>query len=122
MTKRDPKTRFLLVQEDKIVDTASEPNKLFYSIIDGTTVFDVAIGCINEFGKPEVIRVIASAFPIGDATCLRITSLVDGPNRMVGFTTSMTQLIRMRLNTYFARGLFDDLLQLPATIIIRGAK
>ena len=95
---------------------------MFYSIIDGTAVFDVAIGCINEFGKPEVIRVIASAFPTADATYLRITSLADGPDRMVGFALSMTGIIRTRLNSYFARGLFDDLLQLPETIVVRGAK
>ncbi len=122
MTKRDPKTRFLLVQAGEILDTAAEPNDLLYSAVDGTTGFNVAIGCINEFDKPEVVKVVASSFPAADAARMYITSLADGPDRMLGFATSMTELIRMRLNTYFARGLFDDLLQLPETIIIRGAK
>ena len=122
MTKRDPKTRFLLVQRGEILDTATEPNKLLYSAVDGTTDFNVAIGCINEFDKPEVVRVVASAFPLADATHLRVTSMMDFENRMTGFSVSMTALMRNRLNAYYAQGYFDDLLQLPETIIIRGAK
>ncbi len=122
MTKRDPKTRFLLVQAEEILDTATEPNNLLYSAVDGTADFHAAIGCINEFDKPEVVRIVASALPLADATHLRVISLIDGSNRMVGFGSSMTALVRTRLNSYFAQGLFDDLLQLPETIIIRGAK
>lgn len=122
MTKRDPKTRFLLIQDEEILDVATGPDNLLYSAVDGTAAFHVAIGCINEFGKPEVVGVIASAFPTVDATHLRVTSLMDFANRMTGFSVSMTVLIRNRLNSYYAQGYFDDILQLPDAIIIRGAK
>lgn len=122
MTKRDPKTRFLLIQGGSILGVATGPDNLLYSAIDGTCDFDVAIGCINEFGKPEVVSIIASARPMADATHIRVISLIDGSNRMVGFGTSITSLIRTRLNSYFSSGYFDDLLQLPDTIVIRGAK
>lgn len=111
--------RFLLVQGE-VVDVSVQPDTLVYCFIDDENDFEVAVGCINEFGKPEIVGIVGEVCPMEDCTVWRISSALDGYNRMVGIVGCMADLIRNRLGTMFRQGQFSDLCDLPQPVTIRG--
>jgi len=113
--------RFLLIQGE-VVDTSARPGYLTFSFIDDSSDFQVAIGCINEFGKPEVVGIVGEAYPMPGCIRWRISSLLDEYNRMVGITGRMADLLRGRLDVYWRQGQFSDLCNLPQPVTIRGEK
>ncbi len=117
------KKHFLLIQGGEVVDSATKPERLAFSFIDETVNFNVAIGCINEFGKQEVVGIVAGAYPTTDSAChcWRVTSFIDGADRLIGATGRISSFLRSRLMTYNNKGKFDDLANLPAPITIVGA-
>jgi hypothetical protein len=112
---------FLLIQGE-IVDYAPRPDTLVYSFIDDVSGFRVAIGCVNEHGEREIIGIIAEAHPVEGAKRWRVSSELDGYNRMVGIVDRMKDFIRGRLRVYWQQGRFSDLCQLPQPILVRGEK
>ena len=113
--------RFLLTQGE-VVDVSSRPDTLDYSLIDGSNDFQVAVGCINEFGKSEVVGTVAHAYPTPDCVYWCVSSELDGYNRMVGIVGSMAEFIQRRLCIYLRQGRFHDLCCLPPPVTIRGDK
>lgn len=112
---------FLLIQ-GKVVDVADRPDKLAYSLINGSNDFQVAIGCVNEFGEQEVVDIVAHAHPTPDCVYWRVSSYLDGYNRMVGITGSMAEFVQGRLCIYLRQGRFHDLCCLPQPVTVRGDK
>jgi len=112
---------FLLIQ-GKVVNVSSRPDMLDYSLIDDNNDFQVAVGCINEFGKAEVVDVAAEAYPTPGCVYWIVSSDLDGYNRMIGITGSMAEFVQGRLCIYLRQGRFHDLCCLPQLITIRGDK
>ena len=113
--------RFLLIQEG-IVDCAPRPDTLAYAYIDDTSDFQVAIGCVNEHDEREIIGIVAEAHPVEGAKTWRVSSELDGCNRMVGIAGLMKDFVKKRLRVYWHKGRFSDLCQLPQPVLIRGEK
>lgn len=113
--------RFLLIQGE-IVDVSVRPDTLNYIFVDDVSGFQVAVGCVNEFGKPEIIGIIAEMHPCVNARVYRISSEIDGYNRLVGITDRMKTIIQNRLGVYWRSGKFADLCNLPQPVILRGEK
>ena len=113
------KIRFLLIQEE-VVDVSVRPDTLAYYFIDTESDFEVAIGCINEFDKPEIVGIIGEVRPMKGCAVWRISSRLDGYNRMIGITGTMATLLHTRLGTMFRQTRFTDLCNLPLPVTIRG--
>lgn len=111
--------KFILIQEG-IVDTANSPAALVFSFLDVFTPFKVAVGCINEFGKAEIIGIVAAARPSKSCNVWYVSSELDGHNRMIGITGRMSDFVRGRLCTYYQNGKFSDLCNLPQMVTING--
>ncbi len=111
--------KFILIQEG-IVDTANSPAALAFFSLDVFMPFKVAVGCINEFGKAEIIGIVAEAHPIERCNVWYVSSELDGHNRMVSITGRMSDFVRGRLCTYYQNGKFSDLCNLPQMVTLNG--
>jgi hypothetical protein len=112
---------FLLIQ-DGIKDAADNPSDLRYSRIDPDHDFQVAVGCVNEFGEREIVGVIARAQPVEGCHSWRISSEIDGYSRLIGRRNCMSSVVKGRLHTFYRMGLFSDILQLPKAMVVSGVK
>lgn len=113
--------RFLLIQSE-IVDVAIRPDTLQYQFVDNISGFQVAIGCIDEAGKPKIMAVVAEVCPMTGVTAWRVSSELDGSNRLIGITCPVKYFVRGRLKIMWQKGLFSDLKQLPQPILVKGIK
>ena len=113
------KAQYLLIQ-DVVLDASEYPHHLMYNLLDNAANFQVAVGCINEFGKPEIVDFVARAFSSSGCAIYRVSSPIDGFNRMIGVTGTMAQFIQNRLNVCWHQDLYSDLCNLPVPIVIRG--
>ena len=86
-----------------------------YDIFAGFKIF---IGCVNEFGVREIVGIVAEVLPLKGCKTWRITSKIDGYNRLVGPTGAPAELVASRLGGAMGRGDFDDLANLPAPVRI----
>jgi hypothetical protein len=111
--------RFILIQEG-IVDIANSPAALAFSFLDVFAPFKVAIGCVNEFNKAEIVGIVAEGRPTESCNVWYISSELDGLNRMVGITGRMSDFVRGRLCNYYQSGKFSDLCNLPQMVTING--
>jgi hypothetical protein len=96
---------FLLIQGE-IIGVADQPHKLNYADLDRANNFQVAIGCVNEFGKPEIIGIVAEGYPVPGCFTWRVSSELDGYNRLVGGGDTIGEWIRYRLQTYWYQNRF----------------
>ena len=102
-------TTYILMQKGRILDTATHPATLLYSAIDTQKNWGVWVGCINEFGKKEVVACVASVRINNTLDVWYITSPLDGYLRMVGRVGTMQELVRERLRILCNNGHFNDL-------------
>jgi hypothetical protein len=113
-------TVFVLLQEGEIVDRAATPSFLHFDRVNEKKGFQVAVGRINDSGKREIVGVVANSIPRYGYSALRISSEIDDHNRLVGAALSPAEMIRQRLSVYWRKGRFDDLGQLPQTVVVMG--
>ena len=113
-------TTFLLIQGG-VVASDNDPYCLVrnaamsYDIFAG---FQIAIGCVNEFGAREIIGVVAVVAPLKGCSTWRVTSKQDGYNRHVGSTGAPDVLVCNRLTVMLDDGDFNDLCNLPTPVTI----
>ena len=111
---------FLLVQGNTVLGVCDQPTKLPFGVVDLTKPWKVVVGTVNEFGDAEVVSVVAEAYPDTNEkkSCWRITSPIDGNNRLIGSAGSMSSIIRNRLGVLYGDGCFEDVLaSLPRVIV-----
>ena len=113
--------RFLLIQGE-IIDVSVRPDTLNFAFVDAYSTFQVAIGCVNEFGKAEIVGIVARVDPMPSCTRWCVSSELDGYNRGIGIMGRMADFVKERLRVYWGKGRFSDLCQLPQPILIRGEK
>jgi len=114
------KPQFLLIQGDKILGVSPIYHNLPYRTLDQTQNWMVVVGTIKETGKPEIVATIAEAYPKPGKFCYRISSPLDGENRLVGNATSMIELITSRIRILYNNRCYDNVNDLPPTIVIVG--
>ena len=114
---------FLLVQGDTVLGVCDQPTKLPFGVVDLTKPWKVLVGAINEFKEPEVMGVIAEAFPSDDEkkSCWRITSPIDGECRLIGSAGTMAGVIHNRLGVLHGNGCYEDVVALPPRIVVWAA-
>lgn len=122
LVKVKPATLFLLIQDGAVVDDSATPSFLNFDCVNENKGFQVAFGHINEFGKREILGVVANYIPTPGHTCFRVSSGVDNQNRLVGSSVPPYELIKSRLSVYWRQGLFDDLCNLPQTVVVIGVE
>ena len=115
-------TIFLLIQDGAVLDDAATPSFLHFKRANQNKDFQVAVGCINESGKKEILGVVANAIPRPGYTSVRISSEIDNHSRRVGATHSLSELVRQRLSLYWRTGLFRDISYLPKTVVVIGVE
>jgi hypothetical protein len=115
------KAQFLLIQ-DGVVDYSENPGNLAYSFVDAFAGFQVAIGCVNEFGEREIIGIVADVAPVSGCNTWRVSSYQDGYNRLVGATGSPAAHVRVRLGVLYENGYFADLCNLPQPVTVMPGK
>jgi hypothetical protein len=108
---------FLLVQGKKVHGVSKWPMNLPFGGLNHKMPWEVAIGTVNEHGEHEVVGKIAEAFP-GLGACWRISSPIDGTDRLVGAVGTIAGQIHQRLRTVYGTGGYDDLCNLPPIITI----
>ncbi len=113
---------FLLIQGGTVLDGTATPSFLHYNRVNDRKGFQVAVGCVNEFGKKEILGVVANSIPKPGSTYLRLSSEIDNANRRGVSLLSPAEIIRQRLYIYWQKGRFDDLCQLPQTIVVVGVE
>ena len=113
---------FLLIQDGVVLHKSATPSFLRFDRVNEDKDFQVALGCLNEFGKREVLGTVANAIPKYAATSYRVSSAIDADNRLVGPTTPMYEIVRQRLSVYWRKGQFDDLRNLPQTVVVIGVQ
>lgn len=103
--------RFLLIQ-DGVKSVAESPDDLDWAGINDCAGFTVAIGADHE-----VLATIAEVQPIkADVEAWRVTSVMDGNNRLVGGYETPGPFVRSRLTAIWRAGwLFDT----PPCLTIR---
>ncbi len=114
---------FLLVQGDTVLAVCDRPTILPFGVVDLSKPWKVMVGAINEFKRPEIIGTAAEAYPSTDAkkNCWRITSPIDGNNRLIGSADTMAGIIRNRLGVLYGNGCYEDVLALPPRVTIWSA-
>lgn len=112
---------FLLVQGDTVLGVCDRPSKLPFGVVDLTKPWKVVVGTVNEFGKAEVVGVVAEAYPDEKKSCWRLTSPIDGDSRLIGVVGTMAGIICNRLRVLYDNDCFDDVLTLPPCVTIWSA-
>ena len=100
-------TWFLLIQGDKVLDVTRDPGKLRWNLLEWQQDFQVFLGVINEFNTYEVVGPCAT-YKHGSAPTWRLTSRMDGTNRLVSITGTPAACIGQRLSTLYKAGRFND--------------
>jgi hypothetical protein len=113
---------FLLIQDGVVLHKSATPSFLRFDRVNEDKNFQVAIGCLNELGKKEVVGTVANAIPKYASMSYRVSSAIDSDNRLVGCALPMTEIIRQRLSVYWRKGQFDDLCNLPQTVVVIGVQ
>ena len=117
-TDEVPEPLFVLTQGSKVFGVAKVPTRLPYYELELSKPWKVALGIINEFGQPEIVCMIAAAFPMARTTCRRISSPIDGTDRLIGQTGTMAGVICNRLAVLFNNGCYEDVLNIPPSVIV----
>jgi len=111
--------RFLLIQENKVVDAADRPLRLNWWAVRAFAGWRVAIGGVNEFGEREIVGIVAEVADLNTTdSCCRITSEYDGYNRLIGNYPSPTKLVESVLERMYSARRFSDLANLPEPVEI----
>jgi len=111
------KAQFLLIQNG-VVDCSENPGNLAYSFVDAFAGFQVAVGCVNEFGEREIVGIVADVVPVSGCNTWRISSHQDGYNRLIGAAGSPAAHVRVRLGVLYKNGYFVDLCNLPQPVMV----
>ena len=114
-----PNLQFLLIQNDKVLDSVDEPDQLSMFGLDAFAGFKIVIGYVNEDKEREILGVAADVTPLIGCAAWRITSNQDGNHRLINAGGCPARLARRRLRAMFRQGWFDDLCQLPSPVVIR---
>jgi len=117
-TDKAPQPLFILVQGPKVFGVSTIPMRLPFYDLELSQPWKIALGMVNEFGRPEIVSTVAKAFPKANTTCRRISSPVDCENRLVGQTGTITGLICNRMGILFRNGCYGDILNPPPTITV----
>ena len=115
--------RFILVQFDRVLAVSEYLSKMPWYMIHEYYDWQIAIGTINEFNVPEIIGVIAEAYPQFNEDHWLITSQFDKPSTTVtiGPRASMQGAIRDRLDRIYRGGVYEgDLCCLPQPVVACG--
>lgn len=112
--------QFVLVQDDVLCVT-EYLSDMPWHCLDEDRDWQLLMGIINEFGKPEIIGTVVEIYPAPNKPCWRISSPLDGKYRLVGATGTLVGLVIDRLRVMFRGGVYTgDLLNLPETIVVIG--
>lgn len=109
--------QFLLIQ-DGLVDHSDRPDNLMFSLVDPYAGFKVVVGCVNEFKEREVVGAVAEVAPVEGCNTWRVSSIMDGYNRLVGAAGSPASFVRVRLGVMYQNGDFEDLCRLPSPVTV----
>jgi len=107
---------FLLIQEGAVRDVTDSPFRLKYELINASQSWEVYMGHINEFGDREISGKVAHVYPCEGCRTWRVSSSMDGYNRLVGPLTSPTVYVKQRLTTLYKRDRFYDVANLPQLV------
>lgn len=111
--------RFLLIQDNKVIETAPTIRSLKCLDMREFRGWKVAVGCINEFDQPEIVGIVAEVYPIEiTVNTYRISSETDGYARLIGRHYGPWYTVWLRLETLEYNGRFNDLANLPQPVIL----